>query len=384
MSKFISLLSVLEGHFDKKLDELPDHLRERVQRHFQPILRWETIPPDMRRHIAIRWDFQHDPIGKSIQQPWWGFYVRKGELEKEFGELSSIRTSTDDEFEEKEARLDMLRHKLDTLEHEEFQVLVGRPDHEHSKTTISPISTVSKYIRYTKAFNLLSKRLNAFPEEIAAWVWESCYKDRIGLAAYLKANESETPPRFLFSYCVGEDYLAPLMTCWFLADDVFNFKPVNRYIIGKDLIKRWSEQPGIQPEAFIQAMIAELRLRGIHPIYSVTQGSPPDDKFHPLLETSLFLISQIEEIEASEFASDETESPIHTKPPGHLDYDPEMQERANEIAAEIKTNTKRVPTKGTVAKKLATELGKSVEIVLRRTRVKWKPPAPPKFKKPPK
>jgi hypothetical protein len=61
-----------------------------------------------------------------------------------------------------------------------------------------------------------------------------------------------------------------------------------------------------------------------------------------------------------------------TKHPGHLNHDMKWQERANEIAAEIKRTTGKTPTKNAVAKKLAPELGETVETVERRIRVKWK------------
>lgn len=61
-----------------------------------------------------------------------------------------------------------------------------------------------------------------------------------------------------------------------------------------------------------------------------------------------------------------------TKHPGHLNHDLKMQERANEIADEIIRSTGKSPTKNAVAKKLALELGETIETVERRIRVKWK------------
>ncbi|HEY3488119.1 MAG TPA: hypothetical protein VGL10_08635, partial [Gammaproteobacteria bacterium] len=66
-----------------------------------------------------------------------------------------------------------------------------------------------------------------------------------------------------------------------------------------------------------------------------------------------------------------------TKHPGHLNHDLKMQERANEIAAELISSTGKSPTKNAVAKKLAPELGETVETVERRIRVKWKAKHPP-------
>ena len=56
---------------------------------------------------------------------------------------------------------------------------------------------------------------------------------------------------------------------------------------------------------------------------------------------------------------------------GHLNHDIKMQQRANEIAEEIMAVTKRRPTKGAVAKKLAIVLGGDHATVERRIRKEW-------------
>lgn len=61
-----------------------------------------------------------------------------------------------------------------------------------------------------------------------------------------------------------------------------------------------------------------------------------------------------------------------TKLPGHLNHDPELQARANQIAAELMTATTRSSiTKQKVAKILSKEVGKPMETVLRRIRKEW-------------
>lgn len=175
----------------------------------------------------------------------------------------------------------------------------------------APASGKADYIPYPKALRLLSDRLNATPEEIAAWVWMG--PNEGGLAAYLNANELEPPPRFYFDHYMGEDYLAPLMACWFLADDVSKFQPTDRFITGKALIERWSKQPGIQPEAFIRAKLAESRLLDIHPTFGGTRGSLSDDESFPPLETGLFALSHVEEIEAADFVTAQGDGSIKEK-----------------------------------------------------------------------
>lgn len=63
----------------------------------------------------------------------------------------------------------------------------------------------------------------------------------------------------------------------------------------------------------------------------------------------------------------------HPRSHGHLNHDLQMQQRANEIAAELreKSSTKIAPTRGRVARILAEELGKGQTSVLRRIRLQW-------------
>lgn len=157
--------------------------------------------------------------------------------------------------------------------------------------------TSQDYIPYPKALKILSERLNAKPEEIAAWVWEG--QNDWGLPAYLNANELEPPPRFYFNYYIGDDYLSAIMACWFLSNDIANFHPAERYISGKALIERWSLQPGIRVEAFIKAKIAESRLLDMHPVMGITQWS--EGKNFPPKEIALFVISHVEEVERVDF-----------------------------------------------------------------------------------
>jgi len=172
-----------------------------------------------------------------------------------------------------------------------------------------------EYIAYPKAMKLLTERLNATPEELAAWLFYGSVPEQGGLTAYLNANELDPPPRFYYANYVGSfDYLAPLMSCWFLAEEIANFQPTERYITGKALIERWSKQPNIQPVAYILAKIAESRLMDCHPIYGGTEATFSGAGSFPPLETGLFQLSHIEEIEESDFGSDKTDRNNLVKP----------------------------------------------------------------------
>lgn len=159
-----------------------------------------------------------------------------------------------------------------------------------------------KYFAYPRAMKLLAQRLNATPEELAAWVFFGPGPGLGGLTAYLHANELDPPPKFHYIAGIGSfDYLSPLMACWFREEDISNFQPIERYILGKALIERWSKMLGMGPEPYIQAKIRESRLMDGHPFYGMTQASRPDYEFYPPLETGLFALSHIEEIEAEDF-----------------------------------------------------------------------------------
>ena len=238
----------------------------------------------------------------------------------------------------------------------------------------APSGSPVRYIAYPKAMKQLADRLEATPEELAAWVFTEGSNG--GLDAFLNANELDPPPRFHYSFGNEDefDYLSPLMACWFKEDDIARFEPANRHITGKALIERWSQHPGIQPYAFICAKIRESRLQDMHPILGLAQGTNPKDSTSPSLEIALFRIVDVEDIEAEDFGVDKpTESDGKaTKAKGHLNHDPQMQQRANEIAAEKMKETRRPVTRNKVAKLLANERGIDEATVLRRIRKQWK------------
>jgi hypothetical protein len=85
-------------------------------------------------------------------------------------------------------------------------------------------------------------------------------------------------------------------------------------------------------------------------------------------------------LSAQEALNTEKINSLTPKPPGRLNHDPRMQQRANEIAAELKTRTGREPTKDEVAGKLESEFHVSIETVLRRIRAQWKKKPLPRYK----
>lgn len=298
MSGFDSLTTALEDWFDKLLCDLPDELRQRVGQDFFP-MPWDDLSPGRRRNVAQQWDYWHDPATEQDREFWWDFFARKDAIKKQIAEWEAVATPTASDLAQRETRLAELRRELAVMEQKGQNARGDYLDPRSKRPDTSPASGKADYIPYPKALKLLFDRLNATPEEIAAWVWMG--PNDGGLAAYLNANELEPTPRFYFDYYMGEDYLAPLMACWFLVDDVSKFQPADRFITGKALIERWSKQPGIQPEAFIRAKLAESRLLDVHPTLGGTRGSSPDDESFPPLETGLFALSYVEVIEAADF-----------------------------------------------------------------------------------
>ena len=303
MADFDSLTWALDAWFDSPLSGLPETLRQRVQQEFFP-MPWDQLSADQRRSVALQLDYQHDPATEQDQKFWWDFFERVGGLKKQVAEWEAVATPTAAELATKEGRLAELKQELARME---AQKRAARgdyfPERPHSKGQekphISP-SPGARYTPYPKAMQQLVQRLGASPEELAAWIFMG--PERGGIAAYVNANELDSPPRFSYAYFVGtSDYIAPLMGCWFKADDVEQFVPADRYIVGAALIERWNKRPGLRAEAFIHAKIAESRLLDIHPIYGGTRGTFSEQSDWPGLESGLFALAEVLHIEAEDF-----------------------------------------------------------------------------------
>ena len=183
-----------------------------------------------------------------------------------------------------------------------------KPDSQNQSVSINAKPTAGAcYLPYPKALKILARRYNATREDIAGWV---LYGPELGgLAAYETVTGLVDPPRFNYGYYTGNakaDYLSLLMLCWFNAEEIARFNPVEKYITGNMLIERWGEQLGIEPRTFIVAKIRESRLLDCHPIFGMTQMFFFEGDLFPPLETGLFALSQIEEIERSDFGNDDT------------------------------------------------------------------------------
>jgi len=301
---FESLALALEGWFDRPLAALPSELRNRVDQEFAP-MPWDKLSAEQRRSVALQLDYQHDPATAQDQKFWWDFFERMISLKTQVAEWEAVATPTAAELALKETRLTELKQELARMN---AQQRLARgdyfPERKPSQNVDGAPSTgptvSARYIAYPNAMYQLTRRLAATPEELAAWIWLGP-KDG-GLAAYLNANELVPPPRFF--YATGgdtHDYIAPLMACWFREEDINQFEPVDRYIVGAALIERWNKIPGLHAVAFIQAKIAESRLLDIHPIYGGTRGTFSEHPYLPSLESGLFPLAYVLQVEAEDF-----------------------------------------------------------------------------------
>ena len=226
-----------------------------------------------------------------------------------------------------------------------------------------------EYIAYPRAMKRLRERLGATPEEVAAWVfWGETHG---GLVAYTNANELDPPPRFHFIHTMGDDYVSPLMACWFRRDDIETFEPDERYITGKALIERWGKDPDIEPKAFMLAKIEESRLLDMHPNCGGTRATWPEQESFPPMESGLFALSHIEAIEVEDFGIG-TQPVPDAKPVGRLNHDPVLQAKANAIAQDmLKKHRASYVTRDRVAGILAPKENMDVGTVTRRIRKQW-------------
>ncbi len=306
MSDFDSLTLPLEPWFDTPLCDLPDAIRQRVEEEFFP-MPWDDLSAEQRRSGTLQMDYRHDPAIEQDRKFWWDFYQNMDAIKTQIAKWEAVATPTAGDLVLKETRLLELKQEL---ARQEIQERHGRGDYIPARKSVGSQDMIASemsdspglYIPYPKAMSQLSKRLGAIPEELAAWIWMGPVDG--GIAAYLNANELDTPPRFHFS--VGSedpDYLSPLMACWFCADEIDQFTPSDRYLTGKALIERWRDTPGLQAEAYIRAKIAESRLLDTHPIYGGTRGTFSEHTYYPPLTSGLFLLSQVEQIEAEDFAA---------------------------------------------------------------------------------
>jgi hypothetical protein len=308
-SLWSSLAAALEGRYEEPFDTLPVDLQARVhdEIHMPP---WNVLSPESRRKAAKAADARRDRGNDAEDTFWWGLVLRKQQIE---ATLNGWRDDTHASGElrlERERKTPAMKRELAMIARVDRVVQRGQGQFRAPEEgTAMPASETVRYVAYPKALHELKVRLKATPDELAAWVLMG--PSHGGIAAYLNANELNPPKRFHFGVGVGSeqdfDYLTPLMGCWFREDELRAFSPKDRYLTGKVLVERWSGIPGIQPEAFISAKIRESRLLDLHPITGGTQATDIGNEGFPPLTSGLFLLQEVEAIEAADFPAAESE-----------------------------------------------------------------------------
>lgn len=312
MAPFNSIEAALCNWFDKPLNELPEEQYERVRKEFLP-LPWDELSPSQRRSYAAQWDYQNDPSTEAERQYWWDFGERQRGLEAQIAEWEATATPTASDLALKENRLQELHTELAAMKRQERMAGGGLAAAPHARLgeqdsgAVISERTTTEYVAYPKAMRRLKVRLGASPQELAAWIFYQ--PEQGGIAAYLNANELKPPPRFKFvTGDESDDYVAPLMRCWFAVEDVETFQPQERYMTGHQLMERWRLRGIENPREFVRAKIHESRLGDMHPYMGLTEGSVTKeltDLPMPPIESGLFAMSEIRQIEAEDFEEGE-------------------------------------------------------------------------------
>ena len=348
-----SLTHVLGPWLETQFSDLPAMIRTRIEADFFP-MPWDQLSPEQRRKVTVQWDERHDPRIKRSRELAWRLVADQVHIEGQIAELQRSLTPTSIDIAKKETRLAELQQDLAQIDwklrHAPMVSPAPAPQYRRFDSQI-------RYAPFPIAFEQLRQRLDATREELAAWIFVGPGVG--GIAAYhapcawtpqplILRNTNEFVPsqRFFFDIFLGDDYVAPLMSCWFDEDEILAFKPRDRFITGLALIKRWQRHSHIKPEAFISAKIAESRLIDIHPILGRTQAGFPEHHWLPPAESGLFPLGNVESIEAEDFdinpaASEPKRGPGRPRDPSALSNRiDELREDAIAVARNLGGNPK--------------------------------------------
>lgn len=158
---------------------------------------------------------------------------------------------------------------------------------------------------FPAAMGMLSRRLGATVEEVAAWIANG--PEDGGLAAYVKLGGGRPPRRFRFtSWATAPelpDLREPLAWAWFSSSELERFEPRDRFITGQALLDRWNAVPWVDGLTFMRVKLDEARLSDMHPITGLTQATVPES-FLPPIEMALFAMSEVQAIEREDFGAE--------------------------------------------------------------------------------
>lgn len=303
MAKFVGLVSLLEGWYEKPLRELPQVLRPRVEEEFFP-LSWDTLDAEQRRQLAAQLDAQHDPDAEAERAEAFDLTARQSDLERQIQELEVLASRTPQDLESKNRQLTTLRQELAQVK-KHLRLAISRSDRS-SRTRAGKrhekpdAHAPGEYVHFLIAAARLNERWSATPKEVAMWLLAG--EDEGGLDGYLEAPLRADPPKFRFpDYDGSFDYRGALMHCYFRSEDLEKFVPRDRYLTYAQLVERWrahiSEEEAI---ALIKAKGETGELDGFHPVTGGVQeaGRWRDEEGFPPIEEGMFWLAQVEGVEA--------------------------------------------------------------------------------------
>jgi hypothetical protein len=111
MIRFDSLTLALEVWFDKPLCDLPDALKQKIEKD-SFLMQWDHLSVAGRRDVIQEWDYQNDPATEKERRDAWDHAVRELDTNAQIAMWEAISTPTALDLAEKENRLADLRQKL--------------------------------------------------------------------------------------------------------------------------------------------------------------------------------------------------------------------------------------------------------------------------------
>ena len=294
-SQFESLAEQIDKFAGRRFSRLPKSLQKTIPKTFSPF-KWDDLSPAERRSFAIQRDDQHRPEEDGAREFLFDFSVRLLELEASERELIDSGSSSR-ELTEVQTRIRELRARMNAAD--------ARSQLDPHQLEAWRSERLRDYVSFPKALEVLQRRLQATPEEVAQWV--ALGPEFGGLAGF--NGKGPKPAPFSFER-IGDrsyDYVSRLSSCWFFKTEIEIFQPgrENRFITGRELIRRWTERlPQLNAHEFITAKISEDSLVPFHPVtglIGVDTGNPLD----PPIEAALFSVAAIDQVETDEFPTDE-------------------------------------------------------------------------------
>lgn len=125
MSTFISLVSALEGWFDKPLAELPAELHQRVEDEFWP-MPWERLTAAGRLDVAKQLDYYDGPATENLRQFSMDLAERRHQIKERIARWECTPTLNADQLHLQEQTLTELRRELAEIDATNFDAVATK------------------------------------------------------------------------------------------------------------------------------------------------------------------------------------------------------------------------------------------------------------------